>query len=189
MAPQRRQGNLQDMYTTIAPRIRDQPAAYGPHEVEGDAYPAAGVLDDLTGVQERDIPRILARYAALRCWLLRDARADPGLVRHAARTARAYLAVLPDGRERAALEQLVSVYPDLDAARDAGQAAAVADHPEGAFALLRAGYLAARGRSDLAMAARFADDIAGLLRARSMDGPELWARRAERLRRSADGPG
>lgn len=173
------------MHTTPTLRVRDQPAAYGPHEVEGDAFPAAMVLQDLARAHDLDVPRILARYAVLRCWLLRDLPADAGLVRHAARAARAYLAAAPDWPERSPLERLIAPEPELAAARDAGLAAAAVGHTEGAYAIFRAGYLAARRRSELPWAARLAEAIAALLHREGHDGAELWARRAQRLRRCA----
>lgn len=186
MAPARRPGNLQDMYTTAAPRVRDQPAAYGPHEVGAEPYPAATALKDLVGARADDVPRILARYAALRCWLLRGQAADPALVRHAARTARAYLAALDDPAASEPLERLLAPEPGLDAPWAAATAAEAAGHTEGAFALLRAGYLAARRRSEVRWAARLAGAIAALLEREGMDGADLWARRARRLERWAD---
>jgi hypothetical protein len=173
------------MYTTPAPRVRDEPRAYGPHEVEGDAFPAAMVLHDLALATDGDVPRILARYAALRCWLLRDLPAEAGFVSHAERTARAYLSATPDWPERAPLERLLEPEPELAAARDAGLAAAAGGHAEGAYAIYRAGYLAARRRSELQWAARLAEEIASLLRAEGHDGAPLWSRRAKRLRRYA----
>lgn len=173
------------MYTTPAPRVRDEPRAYGPHEVEGDAFPAAMVLQDLALAPERDVPRILARYAALRCWLLRDLPVAGSLVSHAETTARAYLSAVPEWPERAPLERLLEPEPELAAARDAGLAAAGGGHAEGAYAIFRAGYLAARRRSELRWAARLAEEIASLLRAEGHDGAALWARRANRLRRYA----
>lgn len=170
------------MYTTPAPRVRDEPRAYGPYEVGGDAFPAAKVLQDLGHATERDVPRILARYAALRCWLLRDLPAEAFLVSHAEQTARAYLAATREWPEREPLERLLEPQPELAAARDAGLAAAAVGHAEGAYAILRAGYLAARRRSELRWAARLAEAIAALLRGEGHDGAGLWARRARRLR-------
>lgn len=178
-------GNLHGMYTTAAPFVRDEPAAYGPHEVEADAFPAAAVLEDLRRAPEHDVPRILARYAALRSWLLRG-RTDPGLTRHAARTARRYLAAVADWPEAAHLARLADPEPALSAVRDAAVAAAGAGHVEGAYALFRAGYMAARRRGELAWAARLAAGIVELLEREDMDGAALWARRADRLGRRAD---
>lgn len=171
------------MYTTRAPRVRDEALGYGPHEVEGDGFPAAMVLLDLPLAPEHDVPRILARYAVLRCWLLRDLPEGAGLASHAERTARAYLRVASEWPEREPLERLLEPEPELAAARDAGLAAAAIGHAEGAYAIFRAGYLAARRRSELPWAARLAEAIASLLRGEGHDGAELWARRANRLRR------
>ena len=173
------------MYTTTAPRVRDEPAAYGPHEVEGDPFPAARVLDDLATASDESIARILARYAAVRCWQLRAASAEPGLVRHAAGTARGYLAVTGRWKEGRLLARMVDGDPGHGAVRAAAAEAAAAGHPEGAYALLHTGYLAARRAGDLTAAAGMAGELADLLEARGLDGGALWARRAERLRRRA----
>lgn len=186
MATRRVAGNLQSMYTTGAPRIRDRRAAYGPHEADGDAFPAARVLDDLAHAADDDVPRILARYAALRSRLLLDDGADPILVRHALDTARAYLAAVDGWPEAAALERLTDADLGLSAAWEAGTAADAAGHPEGAFALFRAGYVSARRGPEVRWAARFAAVITELLERNGMDGSALWARRATQLRRLAD---
>ncbi|MGK7312029.1 MAG: hypothetical protein ACN0LA_07280 [Candidatus Longimicrobiales bacterium M2_2A_002] len=173
------------MYTTTAPRVRDETAAYGPHEVDGDAFPAARVLHDLATASDESIARILARYATVRCWQLRAASAEPGLVRHAAGTARGYLAVTGRWREGRLLARMVDADPGPAAVRAAAAEAAAAGHPEGAYALLQTGYLAARRTGDLTAASRLAGTLADLLEARALDGAALWARRAERLRRRA----
>lgn len=177
--------DLATMYPTAVPRVRDEPAAYGPHEVDDDPFPAARVLDDLKEASDEDVPRVLARYAALRSWQLRAAAADPGLVRHAAGTARGYLAVTGDWPEARLLARMVDVDPQPAVVRAAAAEAARAGQPEGAYALLHTGYLAARRGGDLTAAAGMAADLAGLLDARAMDGAALWARRADRLRRRA----
>ena len=169
------------MYTTSAPRVHDQPGAYGPYEVDAEAFPAAHVLHDLGRVPDADAPRVLARYAALRCWLLRGA--DRPLARHAAVAARRYLGAIEDWREGALLTRLVDGEPEPYAVSEAARMAAGAGHREGAYALLRAGYLAARRARDLAWAARMAGRIAALLETEGLDGAPLWKRRAERLRR------
>ena len=171
------------MYTPTVPRIRDRQAPYGPHEIDDEAFPAARVLDDLTRCADAHVPAILARYAALRSWLLRDAGAAPELTDHADLNAGAYLAATKDGPERRLLSRLAEPEPPLDSVRAAALAARASGHREGAYALLRAGYLAARRRGELPWAARFAAAIADLLEAEGLDGAPLWARRAERARR------
>jgi hypothetical protein len=153
--------------------------------VDDDAFPAARVLDDLARSTDAAVPRVLARYAVLRSWLLRQERAHPVLVRHGTKAARAYLAVT-SGPEAASLKGLAGAKPELAAFHAAGAAAAAEGHGEGAFALYHAGYQAARRRADLAWAARLASSLAELLEAEGLDGVALWTRRAERLRRSAD---
>ena len=178
--------DLQHMYTTSTPRVRDQPAAYGPHEVEGDEFPAARVLLDLTHASDADVPRILARYAALRSWLLRQDGADPTLVSHAAHTARAYLQAVEDWPGTETLARLADPEPALDWARRAAEIAEEGGHVEGAYALLRAAYTVARQRCDMPSAARSATAIADLLDRERTDGVALWRRRARQLRRYAD---
>lgn len=187
MATVRSGDNLEGMYTTAVPRVRDEPAAYGPHEIDGDPFPAARVLEDLREASDLDVPRILARYAALRSWQLRAASAEPELVRHATETARGYLAVTGDWPEAPLLARVVDGDPAMTAVQAAATAAADVGHCEGAYALLHTGYLAARHRRALRPAARFAGRIAALLQVEELDGADLWARRADRLQRRADG--
>ena len=172
------------MYTSPVPRVRDEPATYGPHEVDDDPFPAARVLEDLPRSPDEAVPRILARYAALRSWCLRKEGADPVLLRHAAEAARRYGAAVT-GPEAEALARLAERAPGLDAFHAAARAAA-ADQPEGAYALLHAGYTEARRRTDLSWAARLAAAISDHLQREGLDGVALWARRAERLRRHID---
>lgn len=167
------------------PRIREDTAPYGPHEVDDDAFPAARVLDDLTHSTDEAVPRVLARYAVLRSWLLREAAADPVLTRHGEAAARAYLGVT-EGPGVVSLERLAEAEPELAAFRSAGEAATAEGHGEGAFALYYAGYRAARQRGDLVWAARLASSLAELLETEGLDGVALWRRRAEQLRRSTD---
>ncbi len=177
--------NLQGMYPQPVPHVREEPASYGPHEVDEEAFPAARVLQDLARSTDEAVPRVVARYAVLRSWLLREAGADPVLVRQGSAAARAYLAV-SDGPEVAPLQRLVGREPGLEAFQAAGAEAAAQGHVESAYGLYLAGYRAARQRTDLAWAARLAGALAGLLKAEKLDGVVLWTRRAERLRRLVD---
>ena len=74
--------------------IRESAPRYGAH-TEADRFPADDVLADLERAAGVDAPvritRILARYAALRHWLLRVAGAPAGVLEHADHAARAYL--------------------------------------------------------------------------------------------------
>ena len=178
--------DLEGMYTPTVPRVRDRPAAYGPHEVGGGAFPAAHVLEDLNRCPDGHAPRILARYAALRCWILRDDRADPAFVDHAAGSARRYLDAVAGWPEAEPLRRLTGAEPGLDAAHRAASLARAAGHLDGASALLRAGYMAARRRGEIAWAARMAGAVADLLEREGLEGAGLWARRADRLRRYSD---
>lgn len=175
------------MYTTAGPRVRDEPAAYGPHEVDGDEFPAARVLKDLAGAADEDIPRILARYAALRSWLLRRNAAEVDLIEHAESTAHAYLAAVEDWPEAESLARLVDDEPELSVLWHAAANADLDGHTESGYALLRAGYMAARRRADLPWAARMAEAITELLDDAGLDGVTVWVRRADRLRKRLDG--
>jgi hypothetical protein len=177
--------DLQNMFASDVPRVRDGWASYGPHEVDDDEFPAARVLEDLARCSDGAVPRVLARYAALRIWLLREEGADPVTVRHGVKAARAYLAVT-EGPEAAALGRLSGDRPGLDAFLEAGAAAAEVGHREGAYALFRAGYTTARRRGDLAGAVLLAEALAEHLGAEQLDGVALWRRRADRLRRRLD---
>lgn len=179
--------DFEGMYTPAVPRVRDEPAAYGPHEVDDDEFPAARVLEDLARCSDQEIPRVLARYAALRSWLLREEDADPILVGHAAQTARAYLAAVEDWPEAEPLAHLAEAEPALGPLHVAAAAAREAGHAESAYALLHAGYMGARRRGDLPWAARLAGALADLLTAEGTDGAALWTRRAARLRQRLDG--
>lgn len=186
MDRRRRNADLEGMYTLSVPRVRDEPAAYGPHEIDDDEFPAARVLEDLARSSDEEVPRVLARYAALRSWILGEEDADPILVGHAAQTARAYLAAVEDWSEAEPLGHLADAEPALGPVHAAAAAAREAGHAESAYALLHAGYMAARRRADLAWAARLADALADLLAAEGMDGAALWTRRATRLRQRLD---
>lgn len=74
--------------------IRDTAPPYGPRDP--DRFPADDVLADLRAADGAlaalRIQRILARFAALRYWLLRLEGAPPSLTRHAADAARLHLA-------------------------------------------------------------------------------------------------
>lgn len=71
--------------------MRDAAPAYGA-EPGGDRYPADEVLADLPTAGGGDATaRVLARYAALRHWLLRAEGAPAALTDHAAEAALAHL--------------------------------------------------------------------------------------------------
>ena len=82
--------------------VRDGGAPYGPGPSPSETFQAEGVLDDLVEVPADDVPLVLARYAALRAWLLRSEAAARALVRHARSAAWEHLrATPPDWSERA----------------------------------------------------------------------------------------
>jgi hypothetical protein len=114
-----------------------------------DAFPAAGVLDDLRTVPEPDFPVVLARYTALRCWLLRDGDAAPALVGHAGSAAGAHLdGLTPDGDARAGLEPLLAARTRAEAVaalETAADAAGASGHAAGARTLRQAAHRARWG--------------------------------------------
>lgn len=79
-------------------RVRAAGSRYGEPAVPEESFTCAGVLRDLSDAPDHDVPLILARYAALRAWVLRcrpwDTREpeDPVVVEHALSAARAHLA-------------------------------------------------------------------------------------------------
>lgn len=88
-------------------RVRATGARYGEPAVPEEPFPCSEVLHDLSDAPDRDVPLILARYAALRAWVLRVRPWDtgepeePSVVEHALSAARAHLgataAVWPEG--------------------------------------------------------------------------------------------
>lgn len=136
--------------------IRESAPPYGTPD-EPDRFPADEVLADLERATGADaavrIARILARYAALRHWLLRVGNAPAAVTGHAGRAARAYLAAALDpstgcGRTRtdgvwaegALLLRMLDSRPDRAGAVLAAAAAeaAAAGDDRGASALGRA---------------------------------------------------
>jgi hypothetical protein len=163
MASREWRPDLSGMYEhrwTSAP-IRDAAPAYGPRGT--DRFPADDVLTDLRAaggtLATLRMQRILARYAALRCWLLRVEGAPPSLTRHAADAARLHLAASAEGGRRWSEGEVLRRLLDSD--------------PGAAAPLLSAaGNEAAR-----------AGDVAGAAALRSAAG------RATRLRLRGEGPG
>lgn len=78
-------------------KVCDAAPPYGGQSRE-DRYPADEVLDDLpTAADGAAVARVLARYAALRHWLLRAEAAPSSLTTHAEAAARAHLAAAANG--------------------------------------------------------------------------------------------
>ena len=184
------------MHTHTAFRVRETPGPYGPYDAGFRSDPAIAVLGDLVRAPDHAVPAILARYAALRSRVLRDDRAHPALVQHAAQAARSYLAVVEDAVETRALVRLAAPHTPLSALWEAGVEAAGAGHVDGAEALLKAGYLSARRRREYRWAATMAAALATLLdeQAEAAEQDEmarLWARRSRQLQELAarGGPG
>jgi hypothetical protein len=121
--------------------IRDGGAGYTPGPVPSETYPAEGVLDDMVGADPDAIPLILARYAALRAWILEREGAPTALVRHARSAARAHLAATPaEWPERVPLETLLRRRSGGASAAllEAAKRARSAGHAAGARALRQA---------------------------------------------------
>lgn len=84
-------------------RVRAAGAPYGDPAVPEEPFSGAAALWDLSGAPDSDIPLILARYAALRAWVLHTGVCGEGVAEHALSAARAHLTALagdgPDGPE------------------------------------------------------------------------------------------
>ncbi|MBW3553566.1 MAG: hypothetical protein KY466_08650 [Gemmatimonadetes bacterium] len=136
--------------------IRESAPPYGTPD-EPDRFPADEVLADLERATGADaavrITRILARYAALRHWVLRVGNAPAAVTDHARRAARAYLSATLDASmecglmraeagwaEGALLLRMLDARPDRAGAvlAAAGAEAAAAGDDRGASALGRA---------------------------------------------------
>ena len=142
---------------------------------------------------EEATERVVARFVVARV-AARDplVAADPE-GEHA--SARAYVAVLPSGAERRALDGVLrgsaEGRPWLLAVslREAGELARAAGHRGGAFFLLRQAFAVARHAAARAEAARAARGIEELARdAAAGNVARAWAARAKRLERAAPDP-
>lgn len=126
--------------------VRDGTPRYGEGPVPTELYPAARVLDDLGHATDPDVPRILARYAALRAWLLGSGPAPTPESRHAASAALQHLGALaPDWPERPLLERLLGAPGRGHAPQLLDRAATTAEaagHGHGARALREAAHRA-----------------------------------------------
>ena len=84
--------------------VRESPPPYDPRD-DPHRFPADAVLADLEHAGGADAParitRILARYAALRHWVLRAGNAPAAVTDHALGSARAYLAAASLGHASA----------------------------------------------------------------------------------------
>lgn len=123
-------------YTT---RVRDGTAPYEDGPFPAEEFAGAGVLRDLSDAEASEMPLILARYAALRAWILR-ARGERGVVAaHALTAAREHLLATDDEwAERellaAALDAGSSAHA-LELLDAAAHAAAARGHDQGARAI------------------------------------------------------
>jgi hypothetical protein len=144
-------GHLLHMYTinALTGTVRDPEAHYGAGDPGRERYPAEIVLRDLRRARgDREVPLILARYAAVRAWLLSTAASDPALAAHARLTAGAHLDAAPqDWPERPLLRCLLDPAHDVTAPWDLlveiATAAEAAGHTAGALAARQAAAAAA----------------------------------------------
>lgn len=186
-------GDLQSMYTSNAdnPKVRDRRSRYVDHDPDRERYPAELVLRDLrTRSTEETAPLIVARYTALRAWLMGTAGPQPAFLEHARQAAAAHLDSAPvDWPEGALLRRLVRPGGCEDEAStllaEVAGAAESLGHLDGALAAWSAAFNEAlrTGRFDLA--AGLARRTAGFLR--RCGAPERaasWERASLRLARA-----
>jgi hypothetical protein len=99
MAPAAENANLVAMYPHDRNdgRIREPRGPYGSGPTEPDRYPAEQALRDLRTTSEpAAMARIVARYAALRAWILAaDPETDAEFLAHARAAAYGYLRATP----------------------------------------------------------------------------------------------
>jgi hypothetical protein len=195
MARKGRAHDLSRMYTfnISHPAVRDRRSRYHAGGPDPEQYHAEPVLRDLRNhATEEAAPLIVARYTALRAWLLGYDHAEPALLEHARETAEAHLEATPPGwGEREMLRRLVSLPTGAEEpcrllARVA-EAAEATGHVAGAHAAWTAACAAALrpGRFDLAAA--LALDAAGFLRRSDQpDRAAAWERAARRFASAGD---
>jgi AcrR family transcriptional regulator len=175
-------------------RVRDARAYYSAGSPAPEQFPAELVLRDLGGVDgENGAPLIIARYAALRAWLLAGGPGEPELLRHALAAAYAHLDAAPVGwPERALLARLLErAHPDGDASGlllDVAVAAEGAGHIDSALAARTAAWTDAIRGLRLASAAQLATGVATFLRRQgAAESAADWELAAARLARAAGG--
>jgi hypothetical protein len=187
MARRAQGADLGPMYTNLLHigRVRDGTAAYRTDGAGPEPFPGERVLHDLARAPAEDASRIVARYAALRAWILHD-RGGP-LATHARESAVAHLAAAPaDWPEGEPLGRLArDPHGDPESFIAIAELAESAGHREGAAAVLHAGYRSARHRAELRTAGRLAVALGELLERRG-DSGAAWVRRGQRLLRLAE---
>lgn len=174
--------------------VRDARAHYSAGAPAPEQFPAELVLRDLGGAEgEIEAPLILARYAALRAWMLVGGQSEPELLRHALAAAHAHLAAAPeDWPERALLARLLDrghATGDAPALLlDVAVAAEEAGHIDSALAARTAAWTDAIRGLRLASAAELATGVASFLRRQGAAQTAAdWERAAARLARAAGG--
>lgn len=145
--------------TRYTMRVRAAGARYGQPAVPEEPFPGSGVLQDLSGAPDHEVPLILARYAALRAWSLwvgpweSGEPEEPAVVEHALSAARAHLAATAElWPEAAVLDRVMEgltgsgLEPGqagaLTLLADAARAADALGHVHGARALREAAHRA-----------------------------------------------
>jgi hypothetical protein len=178
----------------LNPTVRDARAHYGAGGPAPEQFPAELVLRDLGGADgEIAAPLILARYAALRAWMLRGVPGEPELLRHALAAAHAHLEAAPeDWPERALLARLLDRgHTDGDVSElllDVAAAAEGAGHIDSALAARTAAWTDAIRGLRLESAAELARGVATFLRRQgAAQAAADWERAAVRLARAAGG--
>jgi hypothetical protein len=132
--------DLQAMDMRIeGPKVRERGGRYGEQPIPSERFPAEGVLEDLRHAPEHDLPLIVARYAALRAWML--ARGDEAVAGHAVAAADTHLdAIGPDWTEGSWLRHLVDGSTAVRALEHAAREAAGRGHVAGARSLRQAAH-------------------------------------------------
>lgn len=132
------------MYTThqYTTAVHDGTARYGEGPLPAEEFAGAGALNDLSRAETTDVPLILARYAALRAWLLATTGVGGPVATHAMMAALEHLAATAeDGTEPDLLRAALAAGdggPGLELLERAGRAAAARGHEHGAHALREA---------------------------------------------------
>jgi hypothetical protein len=176
------------------PEVREGQTHYPAGGPDPEEYPAEMVLRDLSahGTPEA-APLILARYAALRAWLLGMEGSPPEMLDHARAAARAHLDAAPDGWAEGGLLRRLVEFPAgaEEPCRLLVQVAGTAEaegHIDSALAAWSGACAAALRLRRFDLAAGLALQAAEFLRRRgARDRAASWERAAHRLAQAGDG--